>query len=203
MGSDKAELKFCGRPLVELAVEKLSLICAEVAIAGNRSDLERFAPVVMETRSDVGPGAGVEAGLRFARYEWCLFLPVDVPLLPVELLRSWAVEVLEVEYDDIPKGSFLRGSYLLANKQPQPSICIVHRDCLKIIAKELDRGERKLRRLLGAIEPEFGAGSLWVRDAAAHSPTPDPAPEDLDRWFSNLNTPEELARAEKRGSCSA
>jgi molybdopterin-guanine dinucleotide biosynthesis protein A len=203
MAADKALVQLHGRPLVELAVEKLSNFCADVAISGNRDDLARFAPVVTETRLDAGPGAGVEAGLRSARHDWCLFIPVDVPLLPVELLRSWVVEVLEVEFDDLPKGSFLRGSYLLANKQPQPSICMLHRDCLKVVAKELDRGERRLRHLLEAIEPEFGAGSLWVRNAAGHSPKPDPAPGDLDRWFLNVNTPEELIEAEESGSFSA
>jgi molybdenum cofactor guanylyltransferase len=203
MGVDKATQMFCGRPLIELAVEKLSSFCADVAISGNRDDLARFAPVVTETRLDAGPGAGVEAGLRSAQYDWCLFIPVDVPLLPVELLRSWVVEVLEVEFDDLPKGSFLRGSYLLANKQPQPSICMLHRDCLKAVAMQLDGGERRLRHLLGAIEPEFGAGSLWVRNASAHSPKPDPVPEDLDRWFLNVNSPEDLIEAEESGSCSA
>ncbi len=110
MDADKALVELHGRPLVELAVEKLSSFCADVAISGNRDDLARFAPIVTETRLDAGPGAGVEAGLKSARYDWCLFIPVDVPLLPVELLRSWVVEVLEVEFDDQLKGSFLRGS---------------------------------------------------------------------------------------------
>jgi molybdenum cofactor guanylyltransferase len=195
MGADKAAQKFCGRPLIELAVEKLSSFCAEVGIAGNRSDLMHVAPVVTETRVDTGPGAGVEAGLRFARHDWCLFVPVDVPLLPVALLRSWAAEVLAAEDEGV------RGSYLAANKRPQPSICLLHRDCVGSMTRALDRDERRLRTLLTGIDAEFGVGSLRVRDAAAF--VPNAAAGDLDRWFSNLNTPEELARAEESGSCSA
>jgi len=195
MGVDKAAQKFCGRPLIELGVEKLSSFCAEVAIAGNRSDLVHIAPVVTETRVDTGPGAGVEAGLRFARYDWCLFVPVDVPLLPVALLRSWAAEVLAVE------GEGVRGSYLVANGQPQPSICLLRRDCVGLISRALNRDERRVRKLLTGIDAEFGAGALWVCDAAAFAP--NAAAEDLDRWFSNLNTPEEFARAEQSGSFSA
>ena len=90
MGEDKALLRFCGRPMVEIAVEKLRGFCEEVTIAGNREDLAGFAPVVRESRTGVGPAAGVEAGLGAARQEWAMFLPVDVPLVPEELLRRWA-----------------------------------------------------------------------------------------------------------------
>ena len=44
---------------------------------------------------DCGPAAGIEAGLRRARQEWAMFVPVDVPLVPGELLRRWAEEVLQ------------------------------------------------------------------------------------------------------------
>ena len=67
MGTDKALLEFCGRPLVEIAVEKLREFCAEVSIAGNRDDLSVFAPVAHETRVDCGPAAGIEAGLKAAQ----------------------------------------------------------------------------------------------------------------------------------------
>jgi molybdopterin-guanine dinucleotide biosynthesis protein A len=195
MGVDKAELRFCGRPLVELAVEKLSSFCEDVAISGNRDDLARFAPVVMETRLDTGPGAGVEAGLRAAECEWCLFVPVDVPLLPLDMLRSWAAEILAAE------GEGVRGSYLMANGQPQPSICLLRRDCVGSITRALDSGERRLRTLLTGIDAEFGVGSLRLLDAAAFAP--NAVAEDLDRRFSNLNTPEELAKAEESGFRSA
>jgi hypothetical protein len=55
MGEDKALLRFCGRPMVEIALEKLRGFCVEVGIAGNREDLAGFAPV---------GGGG-------ARDEWC------------------------------------------------------------------------------------------------------------------------------------
>jgi molybdopterin-guanine dinucleotide biosynthesis protein A len=193
MGVDKAGLMFRGRPLVELAVEKLSLICADVAIVGNRTDLAHVAPVVTETRVDVGPGAGIEAGLLSARQDWCLFMPVDVPLLPVELLRDWAAEVLAAEREGV------RGSYLSANERRQPSICLLHRSCLRSITEALDRGERKLAFLFQGIEAELGAGAVSERDAGVF--IPDAAAEDLERWFANLNTPEEFAAAENfRGS---
>jgi molybdopterin-guanine dinucleotide biosynthesis protein A len=48
MGEDKALLQFYGRPMVEIAVEKLRSVCEEVGIVGNRDDLGEFAAVVRE-----------------------------------------------------------------------------------------------------------------------------------------------------------
>lgn len=185
MGEDKALLQLGGRPLVEIAVENLRRFCAEVSIAGNREDLGAFAPVVIEARTEAGPGAGIEAGLRAAQENWCVFLPVDVPLLPAELLRGWVAEVAAAEG--------VRGSYLVANGLPQPAICLVHRSCVETIADALDRGERKLAFLFRAVEKEFGAGSVAVKDASAFAP--GATAEELERWFLNVNTPGELAEA--------
>src|ERR1700761_8141432 len=85
MGRDKALLTFRGRPMVEIAVEKLRGFCSAVSIAGNREDLSSFAPVVTETRVDCGPAAGIEAGLQACTELWAMFVPVDVPLVPGEL----------------------------------------------------------------------------------------------------------------------
>ena len=186
MGVDKATLMLGGRTLVELAVEKLAGVCADVSIAGNRDDLAGFAPVVMEMRLDAGPGAGIEAGLGSARQAWSLFVPVDVPLLPAELLRAWVAEMVAVEG--------LRVSYLMTNRQVQPSICLVHRACLEPLTRMMDGGERRLKSLFNAMDGVFGVGALRVMDAADY--VPGASAEDLERWFLNVNTREELAVAE-------
>jgi molybdopterin-guanine dinucleotide biosynthesis protein A len=192
MGVDKACLMFGGRPLVELAVEKLAGICNKVAIAGNRDELAHVAAVVRETRVSVGPAAGIEAGLRDTRNQWCLFVPVDVPLLPAELLQKWAVDVLEAGK------AGLRASYLTANGQAQPSICMWHPECLDTVIGSLSRGERRLKNLLHGVDYDLGTGSLVVKDAADYAP-PGATAEDVRRWFLNLNTPEEFAEAERLG----
>lgn len=191
MGADKAGLVLGGRSLVELAVEKLALICAEVAIAGNREELAHVAPVVQETRFFVGPGAGIEAGLRDARNKWSLFVPVDVPLLPPRLLRRWVEDVLATS-----KGR-VRASYLVANQRAQPSVCLLHRQCLDSIVRSLNRGERRVKLLLDGIDFDLGAGTVAVKDAATYAPEAGATTEDVRRWFLNLNTPEEFAEAER------
>ena len=183
MGTDKALLRFCGRPLIEIAVEKLHGFCTAVAIAGNRGDLAAYAPVVHETRTQCGPAAGIEAGLRACSQAWALFIPVDVPLVPMEALRAWVEQTIEGNHD--PES----GSYLLANDVMQPAFCLLRPACLPAWTRVLDRGQRRLSSLLRSIGstatalPELTPDS---RLAAAPSAS----------WFSNVNTPQELVEAE-------
>ena len=191
MGQDKALLRFGGRPLVEIAVEKLRGFCGEVSIAGNRDDLTGYAGVVREMRLDAGPAAGVEAGLMAAAQPWVMFVPVDVPLVPEELLRAWVQAVID-------KGGEGCGvSYLVVNEKRQPAFCVMRREALGSVRAALDRGERRLTNVLKGIGEEGEAGWLSVCDAADFAATPTPL--DMELWFSNVNTPEELVEAEKLG----
>jgi molybdopterin-guanine dinucleotide biosynthesis protein A len=188
MGEDKALLRFCGRPMVEIAVEKLRGFCTEVTIAGNREDLAEFAPVVGEMRVGVGPAAGIEAGLLAAKQEWAMFVPVDVPLVPGALLRRWAVEALRVGMTV----SFLRVG------QKQPAFCLLKREMVSSFTKLMDSGERRLEVLLNQTAKSDGY-AFWMCDeyelcGRVEEGGPDERP--LKWWFKNVNTPEDLAEAE-------
>jgi molybdopterin-guanine dinucleotide biosynthesis protein A len=172
MGVDKALLPLAGRPMVEIAAAKLREFCADVSVAGNREDLAGYAPVVHEDRVDVGPVAGIEAGLKAATREWVMFVPVDVPLVPGKLLRRWAEAVMA-------KGC--TASYLLVEERKQPTFCLVRRECAVMVSAAIERGERRMAALLGELK------GLWVCDAAEFGA--------VERWFLNLNTPQELAEA--------
>jgi molybdenum cofactor guanylyltransferase len=180
MGEDKALLRFCGRPMVEIAVEKLRGFCGEVTIAGNREDLAGFAPVVRETRVDAGPAAGIEAGLGAATEAWAMFMPVDVPLVPAEVLRGWAEEVVAREG--------LVASYLRCGRD-QPAFCMLRNECGGRLSAALDGGERRL----GALLERASEGFSWVYDLDEGGGK-DVAGREW--WFANVNTREELAEAE-------
>lgn len=190
MGEDKALLRFCGRPMIEIAAEKLRSFCAEVGVAGNRDDLGAYAAVVRETRMGIGPASGVEAGLLAARLPWALFVPVDVPLIPQQVLREWAEAVVFAKEE-----AAVCASYLTLEEQPQPAFCLLRRECLEGWSAALEGGERRLLLLLqrmrvegsGAVSP-FRVERLIVRVDRERT---------LGRWwFCNVNTPEELAQAE-------
>jgi molybdopterin-guanine dinucleotide biosynthesis protein A len=187
MGQDKALLPFRGRPMVEIAVEKLRSFCAEVSIAGNRDDLSSIAPVAHEPRIDIGPGAGIEAGLLACQQPWALVLPVDVPLVPVELLRNWTVATLEQG----EAGALV--SFLIVGRDRQPAFSTWQRSCLPAVAASLDAGERRLNGLLDSIG-DLDSGWLWPANASQFAPGATSV--QMEFWFSNVNTPQELADAE-------
>jgi len=184
MGKDKALVRFCGRPMVEIAVEKLRTFCAAVSISGNREDLEGFAPVVREGRVDIGPAAGIEAGLRAAEQPWVLFVPVDVPLAPAELLRRWAEDALATQG--------LASSTLLADGVRQPAFCMFRRDSIGKVTAAIEAGRLRLNELLDAAA-EAGEGLHSAYDASALGGATE---AKVRRWFANVNTPEELREAE-------
>jgi molybdopterin-guanine dinucleotide biosynthesis protein A len=183
MGQDKALLRVHGRAMVEIAVEKLRAFCADVSIVGNRDDLAPYAQVVREARSEVGPAAGVEAGLRAATQPWAMFVPVDVPLMPMDLLRRWAAEVVRLG------GSSASNLYYGRN---QPAFCMLRKGCGDAFSKALDGGERRLSQLL-----HRAAEVHWVHDLSGlYAEQEYPAEATSDRWFANVNTPEDLAQVE-------
>jgi molybdenum cofactor guanylyltransferase len=177
MGQDKATMPFCGRPMVEIAVETLSSVCAEVFISGNRDDLTAWAPVIHELHVEAGPAAGIEAALSHTTTDWVMMLPVDTPLMSAELLRTWADHVL-VRGD-------VKASYLECGGEWHPAICMVHRDCFPLFQGALNEADRKLTRIFKRLED-----ALLVLDARDLA-------ESSDQCFRNVNTPEELVAAER------
>ena len=186
MGQDKALLQFRGRPMVEIAVEKLRSFCAAVSIVGEREDLAEYAPPVRGERAEAGPAAGIEAGLRTGFQPWAMFMPVDVPLLPGEFLRVWAEAVLAREDEGV------RLSFLVAGDEMQPAICLIHRDCQGSVERALDEGLRKLTDLFEHVQGDLKQGTVWPAEAGALAPAPD-----VEVWFSNVNTPAELEAAQQ------
>lgn len=186
MGTDKALLELCGRPMVEIAVEALREFCADVSVVGNRDDLGRFAPVEHEARLGAGPAAGVEAGLRVATQDWAVFVPVDVPLVPAELLQRWMQAVM------------LRAcaaSYLMVDGQKQPTFCALQRECLPVVSVALDEDERRLAEILRRV-PQSGVGELWCCEAAEFAQG-SYSVDEMQMLFLNINRPEDLERAER------
>ena len=210
MGRDKALLEFRGRPMVEIAVEKLRSFCAEVSIAGSREDLSRFAEVVREQRVGEGPGSGIETGLNACRQEWALFIPVDVPLVPGGLLRRYAEVVIETGITASNLGSThvgvedgrlerLPGELEAAGTGTQPAFCMLRSYLRQPFSAAMDGGERRVARLLRQAA-EAGNGVHCIHDLSALYGYPDykgPDAEAVKRFFANLNTPEDLALAER------
>ena len=87
MGVDKALLLFDGKPLIDHALEILHQAGLSASIAGARSPLESFAPVIPDALPDRGPLGGICAALASTSTRYAVFLSVDQPLLPASLVK--------------------------------------------------------------------------------------------------------------------
>jgi molybdopterin-guanine dinucleotide biosynthesis protein A len=83
MGRDKAFLELNGRPLIQIVVNRMADVCAEVLIVARNA--ERYAglgvPVVEDRFPGVGVLGGLHAGLGAATSDLSLAVGCDVALL--------------------------------------------------------------------------------------------------------------------------
>ena len=93
-GSPKALAKLHGRPLWELAAERLGTVCARVVVVA--AGPETFpGPAVRDRTPGLGPLGGVDAALALAAeagMDGALVLAVDMPWVPEAVLRRLAEE---------------------------------------------------------------------------------------------------------------
>ena len=191
-----SDLEWQGRTLIEHALDKLRALDTYPRILGSRRDLESFAPVIPDNFPGRGPLAGIEAALSLTDTDLNLFLPVDLPLLPVEFLR-WmlARAAITNAVATIPS---LGG-------RPHPLCAIYHRRLLPAIRTALAQGDAKVIRVIdrAAAVENLPIDSFQVEYiAAAQSDAAGPQagvswPRHLPvhMWFQNLNTPADIARS--------
>lgn len=90
-GSPKALARFRGETLAERGHRILAEGCDEVLVVGKAGELPGLPfPIVDDGTDDRAPVHGVIAGLRHARHDVVVALPVDVPLITTEALRALA-----------------------------------------------------------------------------------------------------------------
>jgi molybdopterin-guanine dinucleotide biosynthesis protein A len=226
MGQDKALLELGGKPLVLHAVVKLRRVCMDVSVLGSNPALDAYAPLVKDVHPGCGPLGGMEAALLHSRYDWNLFLPVDVPFLPTAYLSGW---VRHAMHDGggvsrkWPEGyerpdAHARVRMFTVDGEPQPTLALVHREVLPFLTEALERGEYKLFPVLERACREISVGKgllpgvgLWnisYWSGFTSRPGPQRMGEDWwytteaqergsGRWFANLNTPEDFAEAQR------
>jgi molybdenum cofactor guanylyltransferase len=175
-GGPKALARLAGATLLDRAVATLSAACDELVIVAP-SALRLPIPSGCRTVEDDGRGPlpALVAGLESAPYECALVLGVDYPLVGADLLTAVA-DRLGRAPGVVPRPD--------AHLQPLVA-AYAPRACGDLVAT-LARGERSLVAAVEAIGVR-----VIERDALAA------LPDGLDR-FLNVNTPADLAEAERR-----
>ncbi len=190
MGQDKAKLPWAGRPLLEIALEKLRALplAAAPRIAGARSDVSSQAAVIADIHPDCGPLSGIEAALTASSRPLNIFLPVDLPLLPLALLNRMLFRAQTTRaFITIPR----------LNGLPQPLCAIYHRSLLPGITASIEaRRHKVMAAVVSAAREAGGDTAIDIFDieslASIDHELPGSSPLPPYRWFHNCNTPEDM-----------
>jgi len=172
-GIEKGLAPLAGRVLIEWVIERIAPQVSELVISANHQINTYRAlnwPVVADTLPDQqGPLAGILAAATALKSEWLLIVPCDTPFLPPDLVTQLAAATAHDTH-------LARATDA---EQAHYAIMRLHRCLLPDMAAFLAKGQRSVQR--------------WqARHSCAEARFPDP------EAFANLNTPEDLARAEAR-----
>jgi molybdopterin-guanine dinucleotide biosynthesis protein A len=207
MGKDKALVEFGGRPLVAHALDLVRGAGLPVFIAGARSPLELFAPVVPDVSPDKGPLGGICAALQSLkdssphpaaqalkpRTQYAVFLPVDLPFLPPSVL-------LYLLYHARITG--LAVTLLSVMGFPQTFPVVLTPDSLPELERELSSGKGGCYAAFQAAAAARGENvcilpaEVLVQSRKITHPVALP----VTRWFLNVNTPDDLRCASITGA---
>lgn len=170
IGRDKAFLELGGRPLIEIVVERMAQVCAEVLVVA--SDSRPYAGLEVRVVEDrfrgVGVLGGLHAGLEAATHDLALAVGCDMPFLNPDLLRAF-----------VAWGEGLDVAVLRRGEHVEPLHAAYRRTCLPALEAAIRAGERRIVSFFPHVRVRYVA----PEEVAAFDP-------DL-RSFRNVNTPEE------------
>jgi molybdopterin-guanine dinucleotide biosynthesis protein A len=189
MGQDKALLQLAGRPLLEIALDKLRALplAAAPRIVAVRSDLSSHAAVIADLQPGCGPLSGIEAALAASIRPLNVFLPVDLPLLPPHFLL-WMLRRAEIT------GAVMTVPRM--NGRPQPLCAVYHRDLVGHISASLRAGDYKVVPVvMDAARAHHSSIDIFDVElvCSVNSELRALSPLAPHRWFHNCNTPEDMA----------
>lgn len=179
MGQDKALLAWGESTLLDHTIARLREACQAVRVLTGRQAryTDRGLPVDADVIPGTGPLGGLYTGLlRLTSGALGLFLAVDLPWVPVSLLR-----VLPglAEGFDVVAPVWSRG--------PEPLCAVYRRTCLDPVLRRLKAGELRMTSFWSEVRVRrVGEAELL--------PHGDPAV-----FLRNVNTPQEYGRWMARG----
>ena len=173
MGVPKADIELGGRSLAQRAAHTLAQFTVEVVLVGGEPIADLRRRHLPDARSGAGPGAGIEVALSDAGIQ-VVALALDLPFVPPALLLA-TLQVVD------------QGAAICAPRWEQrwhPLCATYSQAALKPLQERLDRGALDLHGLLDEIGTPIEGSEL---DEFG----------DPTEMLLNINTPEDLARAEK------
>ncbi|MBL8133301.1 MAG: molybdenum cofactor guanylyltransferase [Anaerolineae bacterium] len=179
MGTDKSFVPILGRPLIEhLLARTADLGQAETLLVTNRpADYAALAlPMVGDVLPEKGSLGGIYTALHYSRSPFTLVLACDMPFVSPNLLRTMV---------DLSQGGAFDVIVPRVAGYPEGLHAVYSRACLPHIRERLDAGQLKVIGFYEAVRVRY-------LDEAEYQPF-DPK----GTAFFNVNTPEELAQAQR------
>ena len=174
-GSDKGLVKLHGQPLVQHVIKRIQPQVDSVDsifISANRNidHYERLGfPVFKDDIDDyAGPLAGILKALQQCKTDWLLTVPADSPFIPLDLVVRLSEKTADAKVVIPDDGKHLH-----------PTFALIHVSLAESLKSYLLQGERKARH--------------WMQQ----QPHNIVDFSDQADAFMNINTEEELEKAEK------
>ena len=189
MGADKSLVPLNGQPLAALAVEILRQAGLHVSIAGGQPALAAHAPLIADHHQNLGPLSGICTALASTAARWAVFLPIDLPLLPASLVL-YLIHHAKITEKPVTLPS--------VNGFAQSFPVVLDRAILPLLEKELESGRRGCFSAFQISAESLGQpmSILSVEPLVQCGQISHPRGLPPSRWFLNLNTPQDLRRAE-------
>ena len=176
MGRDKASLVLGEQTLMQRVAEIMQVVFPQVVVSVRTPRADIALPQVCDVFSDLGPLAGLCAGLDYASQDgvpWIFAVATDMPFLRPALIEQLA-----------NKRSGVDAVVPLVDGHPQPLAAFYSIDALPAVrALATGEGKRSLRAALERLQVAY----VHAADLIAADP-------GLDS-FVDLDTPEDLAKA--------
>jgi molybdopterin-guanine dinucleotide biosynthesis protein A len=175
MGTDKARLSLGGQQFVERIARALRSIAEHVSVVGDKNlDAQWNWPNVPDVHANWGALGGLHAALSATRSRWAAIVACDLPFVNGELFVRLAS--LRQDYDAVVP--------LQPDNRRQP-LCALYRAaaCTELAGQMIACGERRPRALLDQVRTRFVAPQELADLSGSQE------------FFSNINTPEDYARA--------
>lgn len=177
MGTDKSFVPFDGRPMIEVVIDRVAGLGAELILITNKPDAYAHLglPMFGDMFLDAGPLGGIYTAVHHAAHPHTLVVACDMPRLNRELLQ-YMIDLRETADIVVPRW----------DKFPEPLHAIYSKACLEPMREKLATQQYKITGFYGRVNVRF-----VERDEIARF--------DSDgRSFVNVNTPDELDDEQRR-----
>lgn len=184
MGRDKGLVPFMGVPLTQYILDQIQGLGTEtIIISNNPVAYAQFGlPVFEDVYKNVGALGGVYSALYHAKHEYCLLLACDMPFINRPLL-DYLIE-LSPGYDAvIPR--------LQKKEFAEPFRAVYRKTCLRPIEKAIKSGDRRIIHFFDQVNIRF----VDLPEIKRFDPQA--------RSFFNINTPQDLAEAQRIASSTS